>query len=329
MLRVILQLSLLGMAVSSLAAAAAAAGGGGGGATATTRSRRLEDAGNDDLDVSQYALQSGTCFRMKIAENNDDDGNSYFYNGAYRAQYSAYIAFQLCRSGDCRQYVSDLNTYLDETVAFVQTLCDSCQQSCRRALRSLQDGGVDCSTCSSVCQRIQNANGGDETQYLDCQKSDQQSDDGMQYYTGPQCEDGSLRIGLFYDNECTIKASKSLSDFSYATFGAIQSSGLDCSLGDACSNLVGSASSCSSSAGDDDAKLCRAAANASRVVNYHKKSIWNKMPVTFIVTCALLLTVSCLFLSYTYYLRHQHHAEVNKKVPMSELDGEAPLPPLS
>ena len=270
---------------------------------------------------------------MKIAENNDDDGNSYFYNGAYRAQYSAYIAFQLCRSGDCRQYVSDLDTYLDETVAYVQTLCDSCQQSCRRALRSLEnqqdDGTVDCSTCSSVCQRIQNANGGDETQYLDCQKSAQQSDDGMQYYTGPQCEDGSLRIGLFYDDECSIKASKSLSDFSYATFGAIQSSSLNCNLGDTCNNLVSSASSCSSNSGDDGAKLCRAAANASRVVAYHKKSIWNKLPVTLIVVCALLLTSSFLFLAYTYYLRHQHHAEVNRKVPMAELDGEAPLPPLT
>ncbi|GKY99540.1 hypothetical protein MPSEU_000908100 [Mayamaea pseudoterrestris] len=313
----ILQLSLLATAVSE---------------ASLSMTRRLEDANS----YAKYRLQSGPCFRIKIAENNDDDGNSYFYNGAYRAQYSTYMSYEICsnESNDCKSYVSDLSTYLESTVTLVQDLCESCQASCRRSLRNLENqgddgaaGSVDCSSCSSVCQSIQNSNGGDETQYLECQKSDQQSDDGIQYYIAPQCEDGVLVIGQFYDNECLIKASKGLSDFGYATFGAIQAGKFDCSYDDTCTDLVDESTSCYGS----ESKLCRAAANASRVKAYKKRH--KKMPVAFIVISALFFSGAFCFLSYTYYVRHKHHSLTTNKVPMAELDGnaneEAPLPALA
>ena len=58
-----------------------------------------EDGGNNNNgDLSQFTVHQGTCFRIKIVGDNDDDGNSYFYNGAYRAQYTRYISFELCSS---------------------------------------------------------------------------------------------------------------------------------------------------------------------------------------------------------------------------------------
>ena len=63
--------------------------------------RFLEDAGDKDFSGS-YAKYSN-CFRVKIQNNNDDDaeGNSYFYNGKYYAQYETYAAFHLCSANEC------------------------------------------------------------------------------------------------------------------------------------------------------------------------------------------------------------------------------------
>jgi hypothetical protein len=322
-------------------------------AVSASSSRRLDDQnynGDSSSSSSNSLLVSGTCFRMKIAENNgDDDGNSYFYNGAYRSQQARYIAFELCSSssnGNCEQYVTQLDTYLQQTVPYFQSLCNSCSQTCRRALRALEDHNqeeegneaaaadeqavqVDCNTCENTCQRI--ANNGyatDEADYLECQQSANNDEDGMQYYTAPQCDDGKIVIGHFYDDECSIKTTKEdTSTFAYATFATLQESRIDCSSSDnnnnVCSNLLENAISCSSNS--QSSTVCKAAASAARVATYYTKPLWKKYHVVFILFLSMVLLVLVLGLSHTYFVRHrlQKHLDLldGKKVPMADLDG--------
>ena len=151
-----------------------------------------------------------TCFRVKIQENNDDDGNSYFYNGAYRSQYMTYASYFSCEDScnDCdtdKGYVAELDNFLQANVEYVQNYCDACLNTCRRR-RRLEDGAyyyvdssVECNVCSAYCSK--NNGGSDETAYLNCQAA-YADDQGLQYYAGPTCGDrGEIVIGIFYDGE--------------------------------------------------------------------------------------------------------------------------------
>lgn len=298
-----------------------------------------EDGDNNNQDLSMYELRTGVCFRVKQESDNDDDGNSYFYNGAYRAQYSRYISYQLCSDDyGCQDYVTDLEDYLENTVSYVQNLCNTCANTCRR-LRRLEDGDnnngnyeelqVNCDTCTSDCARMSSnsGNGYDEANYLECQEGKNEND--MQYYTAPQCENGEIVIGLFYDDECTIKT-QTLQDegFSLATFETIQEIAIDCSMTETCGNINDDAVYCQDGYADDqnNAKLCKAAKAASRVQTYYKKPLFKKVPIGFIVFLIFFISFVFGFLAYTYYVRHHlRHAE---KKPMAELD-ETNLPEVS
>lgn len=166
------------------------------------------------------------CFRVKIQENNDDDGNSYFYNGAYRSQSVQFVAYSMCNDCNCNNpatsYVAALEDVLEDQLTYTQNYCNTCQATCnrRRKLEDAQgdaDGGdynanqnmnyqqtdVDCKTCSNACAPLVESywDGYDETDYLQCQMAFA-DDDGMQYYSMPACNDeGKLVIGLFYDGE--------------------------------------------------------------------------------------------------------------------------------
>jgi hypothetical protein len=166
-------------------------------------------ARNLEENFSGYSVKFARCFKVKIPdEDQDQEGNSYFYNGAYRSQSKAYAAFHLCSDncGDCDTsigYVSEINNFLDAGVNYVQQYCDNCQAQCRRFL---EEGGqgmrADCSTCSNICKSYRNGNGGtDETQYLNCQAA-YADDNGLQYYAGPGCsDDGHVVIRLYYDGK--------------------------------------------------------------------------------------------------------------------------------
>ena len=302
-----------------------------------------EDGGNND-DLSQFTLQQGTCFRMKIGNDNDDDGNSYFYNGAYRSQYMRYISFDLCntQTGQCNEYVVALEDFLENTVDYVQTMCGACANKCSRRnrdLRRLDEGAngdgenmnVNCNTCVDECQLLNNKgnSGIDESGYLECQAD---YDDGdLEYYTAPQCENGEVVIGHFYDDECTIKTS-TLQDsvFSYNTFRTLASIKLDCSLSDNCAELFDDAIPCSSGNADndeDDAKLCKAAKAATRVQTYYKKPFYKNKPWIPIFLLISITGFGFGFLAWTYYVRHNRRMDA--KVPMSSLDGGDDLPPVS
>jgi hypothetical protein len=306
--------------------------------------RRLEDAAAQDL--SQATVHQGNCFRMKIVSDNDDDGNSYFYNGAYRAQYKRYISYYICDSnsgGSCREYVSDLEDYLEQTVGYVQSWCSSCASNCRRRLedataaveggRQLEENdaavaegvtSVDCKTCASDCKLLNTNKGNsglDESGYLACQAGSYEGD--IQYYTAPQCENGHVVIGHFYDNECTIKTNTlSDEDFSYNTFQTIENIKVDCSVSSSCLNLETYSISCdnNSANGQQDANVCKASAAAGRVYTYYTKPFYKEIPIALIVFLVCALTSLLGFLSYTYYVHHSR-----TRIPMATLDG-AELP---
>jgi hypothetical protein len=292
---------------------------------------------------------------MKIAEDNDDDGNSYFYNGAYRSQYERYMAFFICEQngsgyeGNCQEYVTDLNTYLEMTVEAVQNVCQACQNQCRRRRLEEEEGqqgerqqqdnnvAVNCQTCTNECGALLYGGGGgnDESQYLECQES--HNDGELQYYTAPQCgKDGSLSIGYFYDDECTVKASSVAQDLGleYNIFQAIERIGLDCSNGDdLCDQLTDDAAYCQAgyyNEEQEDRNLCKAAKAAETEHIYYKKPMWKKMHLPGILILVALVCALFSFLSYTYYVRHTRREgmEESKKTPLApespETMGAAP-----
>jgi hypothetical protein len=300
-----------------------------------TVSRRLEDVQdgeNAQQDMSSYTLRTGTCFRSKIQNDNDDDGNVYFYNGAYRAQYHRYISYELCSENyGCHKYVSEVEDFLESTVEFVQNYCTSCANTCRRLEEQQQQEGqvaANCNSCKDQCSAMQNNNGStDAANYIQCQAGANNGD--VQYYTAPQCEDGKLVIGHFYDDECTIKTQSMVDEgYSYATFRTIESMYIDCSLSDVCADLAEEAVFCDQGYAEDeeDSRLCKAAEQAARVQTYYKKPFIEKIPIGLIIFLFLALGVLFGFLSYTYYVRHIRHKE---KKPMAEQEGGPELPPVT
>mmetsp|Transcript_6332 Transcript_6332/g.14122 ORF Transcript_6332/g.14122 Transcript_6332/m.14122 type:complete len:352 (+) Transcript_6332:234-1289(+) len=86
------------------------------------------------------------CVRVKIPENNDDDGNSYFYNGAYRSQSLPYVAYRMCsdcslKDCDDSSFLAPLANVVDNQVAYTQGYCNSCSAQCRRRRVEEDDEG--------------------------------------------------------------------------------------------------------------------------------------------------------------------------------------------
>ena len=187
-------------------------------AAATTSIRRLEDGGAYG-ELNGY-FKFSRCLRVKIVEDNDDDGNAYFYNGAYRSQSIAYASFLQCDQGcgSCdasTAYVAELEGVLERGVEYSDGYCQACANRCRRRLEDAEQEGeaeaeaeeeryysVDCNTCKAQCPYLNgeySKNGEDESNYLDCQYQ-YTGDDGLDYYSAPTCaSDGSLVMGIFYD----------------------------------------------------------------------------------------------------------------------------------
>jgi hypothetical protein len=241
---------------------------------------------------------------MKIRSDNDDDGTSYFFNGAYRAPYKRYISYLACPAAneasnfsDCHEYVSGLEDYLKQTVPFAKTYCGTCLATCGNRFRLLEDHSatgnnqmsvtVDCSACVKECKLLNSNTGNagkDESNYIGCRAANGAEGEEMQYYTAPQCESDHVVIGHFYDEKCTYKTS-TLSDavFSYNTFGTIAGLSIDCSSArdknehdfsmDTCRNLYKASVSCEAAQEQDDVVLCEAAAAAGRVYSYYESDV--------------------------------------------------------
>ena len=159
-------------------------------------------------------------------------------------------------------------------------------------------------------------NGLDEADYIDCQEKANNGGGDIEYYTAPQCENGEVVIGHFYDEECTIKTS-TLQDegFSYNTFRTIEKLQLDCSIADEspCKDIFNNAIYCGDDEADDEdaSRLCKAAKSAARVYTYYRKPLYKKVPIIPIVLLIVVLGTGFGLLSYTYYVRHRRHSSIH------------------
>jgi len=303
-------------------------------------------------------LQQGPCFNVKIQDDDEEEeGNSYFYNGAYRAQYQRYISFTGCTTssayaaddsgGTCSLYVSDLEEFIGPAVEYMQNYCAFCQQMCRRRDRTLlrfleeegqqEEGGgknynvnVDCSVCNDQCSYEYNDY---EVNNLECQEDQgnyeerrarhqrRLDEDGeVQYYTGPGCWNGQVVIGKFYDDECSIKASMIQQD--YPLFDALATFRMDCSNGnnEMCEELMNNAISCDDNDGGDDevVRLCNTARKAGRARNYARRKKWYQRPGRWF---ALILLTGIVVgaLSFLSYTYYVRH-KGHRTTPMVNLD---------
>lgn len=242
-----------------------------------------EDGGNNNaMNLAGYSIQYSTCLHTKIASDDDAvEGNSYYVDGAYRAQYNNYATFRLCTdSGNGKCTCDDSVEYATDMATFLQASINNV-------------GG-----------------GGDETAYLDCTYGG--AENGVDYYLAPQCsETGGLIIGTYYDDECTVKAGYSAPSFSYSTFSSIESTCQDCSNG-GCDEVAGEAHQCVNGAdiaGDDDEGVCSAVKRALSVSDFSRVKKRHAGAVLFAKVFVSLLILGliggAMFLAYTYFLRHR------------------------
>jgi hypothetical protein len=218
-------------------------------------------------------------------------------------------------------------------------MCEACSTSCRRSLEEGEEEEEeeeeeegyeyqpDCSTCSKVCSAIKNNDDGAavETDYLECQEAFEDEENGIQYYSAPKCDsNGNIVIGLFYDDECTVKTATTYdAGFDYSTFKTIEASCLSCVDG-LCEELYDDAVYCKGgntlNNNDNDMPICKTFNSAYRTYDKRKKEL---KILPFVILG--LVTFGCILSgSYTYYIRHQRKTTT----PLANLD-QTDLPPIS
>lgn len=329
-------LSIVGAAsaVSSATVAAASASSSKRILGAPSSTRSLQDGSSYAYlnDLTGYSLQYSTCLRVKIPQENDDDaieGNVNFYNGRYHAQYQIYATFHVCgdgsgssnQCGTCdygTEYATDANQYLETSLDHWENYCEACQNACggRRKLEDAAGANINCNTCSKSCATYAKDNGNDESAYINC-AAGAVDEDGLQLYYGPQCsDDGQLIIGVFYDDECTIKTKSDSPNFDYYKFGVITEECVDCSSEageETCGDMYGEAFHCvngrDQQGKDNEMNVCSAVKKHMMNVDYSgvkKRHAAKDMFVKiFFVLLACSIVGGLIFLPYTYYIRHR------------------------
>mmetsp|Transcript_19722 Transcript_19722/g.42291 ORF Transcript_19722/g.42291 Transcript_19722/m.42291 type:complete len:389 (+) Transcript_19722:137-1303(+) len=303
----------------------------------SSATRTLQDEGSGYTysyldDLTGYSLKYSSCLRVKIPQENDDDavdGNVNFYNGRYHAQYAVYATFRVCGDGcdECEtgaEYASEAGEFLETALEHWEGYCGNCAAACYR--RRLEEEGdddaaqLDCDACSAQCASYDGGSddAADESAYVDCQEGFQ-DDDGLQLYYGPQCsDDGRLVVGVFYDDECTIKTKHDSPSFDYRKFGTAADGCVDCSDADnggadACEDMYGEAYHClngkDQTGRDDGTGVCSAVKKAFTVIDYGGVKKRRSGADAFLKVFFGLLLLSAVggffFMTFTYYIRHR------------------------
>ena len=190
-------------------------------APASQARRHLEE---ETIDLSSYSIKFEKCLYIK---QYDEDHNDETVLATQKL-----VVFRLCydnggmcSSSGCKtnygEYVIDMDTYLEATLQHKKNeqddYCEACQ-SC--ATDAAADGGgrdrrrgrrrattVDCDTCYSQCQNIDNMEEYgyvDASEYYKCEKVYKNDNTGVVYYAGAMCANSGARIkvGLFTDEYC-------------------------------------------------------------------------------------------------------------------------------
>eukprot|EP00578_Thalassiosira_sp_NH16_P007236 CAMPEP_0181124926 /NCGR_PEP_ID=MMETSP1071-20121207/26765_1 /TAXON_ID=35127 /ORGANISM="Thalassiosira sp., Strain NH16" /LENGTH=390 /DNA_ID=CAMNT_0023210311 /DNA_START=58 /DNA_END=1230 /DNA_ORIENTATION=- len=321
-------------------------------ASAISPPRTLQDADGTSYsyldDLTGYSLQYSNCVRVKIPQENDDDevdGNVNFYNGRYHAQYSIFATYHVCggdgsnnggdqcSAEDCdygTEYAMEVGEYLGTQLDHWEGYCEGCMEQCTdnnrdRGRRRLEDDAengaqVDCDACATPCTNYyqggqDDGDGNDESAYVDCQDGGA-DEDGLQVYYGPQCDGGRLVVGVFYDDECTIKTKHDGPELDYYKFSTIMSGCVDCSdeTGqETCGDLYDESFHCvngkDQTGQDNNMKACSTIKKALTSVDYtgvkKRHSGADFFLKVFFTLAAVGLVGGFLFLTYTYYVRHR------------------------
>ena len=186
--------------------------------TANSQIRHLAE----NVDISAYSMRYERC--QYIQGYDDDEAKS---SSTTVLATSQFVIFRLCPAGTCSscssnygEYLVDLKTYLYYTVQFVQnnqtTACNYCN-ACPDATDTTY---VDCSTCTSECDKINNMNTYgyvDATKFLTCTLIyDPDDDSNGSLYAKPTCasQGGKIKIGVFTDANCEYQdESKSVDSY--------------------------------------------------------------------------------------------------------------------
>lgn len=203
--------------------------------TKNSQLRKLDGQAEEEIDISGYSLRFEKCqfvmaFNQELAEENGDTVLAT----------QRFVIFRLCPSGSCKscnsgygEYMVDMADYLDYTVNYrqeeQQEMCNTCQETCyynangddgannadgddgannADGERRLSSSSIDCSTCVSDCQKIENMEDNkyvDATNFAGCVQIQDATDDGTSaLYGGPICASNGdkIKIGVFTDDEC-------------------------------------------------------------------------------------------------------------------------------
>mmetsp|Transcript_6331 Transcript_6331/g.14118 ORF Transcript_6331/g.14118 Transcript_6331/m.14118 type:complete len:362 (+) Transcript_6331:44-1129(+) len=187
---------------------------------------------------------------------------------------------------------------------------------------------VNCNSCVSECSSmLQNYyEGNDETAYLGCNAA-YADENGLQYYSMASCgEDGGLRIGLFYDDECTVKKDDVTGygeNFAYDTFLATQNICMSCADG-ICDDMEQSLECLDGKNQnynvDDEMYACKAYKKAAKEWTYAKARGDKKVGL---IVLSLLLIGLFLMGAYTYFVRHKRQEEKDKAATMAAAEPKA------
>jgi hypothetical protein len=187
--------------------------------------RKLEqvDETSVQYDLSQFSVRFEKCQYVKMF----DDDLAQEEGSLSPLALKHFVVYRLCPTSSCTsgcgsgpfgRYVTDIQTFLKDTIEnqqqYLESMCQTCQQKCEDN-ENVNDDSFDCS-CTQLCDRYENlADYGyvDASQYTECQQFepngnddadyDESNGDGNVMYIGPRCNSGNqVTIGMFYDSNC-------------------------------------------------------------------------------------------------------------------------------
>jgi len=219
-----------------------------------TKNSQLRGLGGDDganaeidVDITGYSLKFIQCQFVKAYSQDLADANADSVLATQR-----FVIFRLCPSGSCSscntnygEYAIDMYDYLGYTVEYRQEeqeeMCNTCKEQCYydaddqadadagddaaeeeagddAAERRLASSSLDCDTCLTACQKIENMEANyyvDATNFINCQQIQEDNGYGA-LYAGPTCasQGSKIKIGVFKDEDCMyLDSSKDVDEF--------------------------------------------------------------------------------------------------------------------